>query len=95
MNLFSPKFNKLALSFGVALMVTACAGTDKSKQLDLGPNTPLVGVRSAWTSSIGAVGFPLEIRTVGHLAYVASSDGTVAAIDARTGGDLWRTALGV
>ena len=95
MSFFSPKFRQLALCIGVVLMVAACAGTDKSKQLDLGPNTPLVGVRSAWTSSIGAVGFPLEIRTVGNLVYVASSEGTVAAIDSRTGGDLWRTNLGV
>jgi outer membrane protein assembly factor BamB len=92
---FSPKFKQLALSIGVVLVVAACAGTDKSKQLDLGPNTPLIGVRSAWTSSIGSVDFPLEIRTVGNLVFVASSEGTVAAIDARTGGDLWRTALGV
>lgn len=95
MSFFSPKFKQLALSIGVVLVVAACAGTDKSKQLDLGPNTPLIGVRSAWTSSIGSVDFPLEIRTVGNLVFVASSEGTVAAIDARTGGDLWRTALGV
>lgn len=88
------KIRQLTLSVAVVLMVTACAGTDKSKQLDLGPNTPLMGVRSAWTSSIGSVGFPLEIRPVGNLIYVASSDGTVAAIDARTGGDLWRATVG-
>jgi outer membrane assembly lipoprotein YfgL len=93
--LFSQKLRQLALSISVLLMVTACAGTDKSKQLDLGPNTPLIGVRSAWTSSIGSVGFPLEIRPVGNLVFVASSEGTVAAIDTRTGGDLWRVALGV
>jgi outer membrane protein assembly factor BamB len=91
----NPKFKQFALSIGVVLMIAACAGTDTSKQLDLGPNTQLIGVRSAWTSSIGAVSFPLEIRTVGNLIFVASSDGTVAAIDARTGGDLWRTNLGV
>jgi outer membrane assembly lipoprotein YfgL len=93
--LFSQKLRQLALSIGVVLMVTACAGTDKSKQLDLGPNTPLIGVRSAWTANIGSVGFPLEIRPVGNLVFVASSEGTVAAIDTRTGGDLWRVALGV
>ena len=83
------------LSIGAVLLLAACAGTDKSKQLDLGPNTPLMGVRSAWASSIGSVGFPLEIRPVGNLVFVASSDGTVAAIDVRTGGDLWRTSVGV
>lgn len=94
MNLFSQRLWRLAMTVGVVLVFTACAGSDKSKQLDLGPNTPLVGVRSAWVSSIGPVDFPLDIRQVGNLIFVASSDGTVAAIDARTGGDLWRTSVG-
>ncbi len=77
-----------------ALLLGACAGTEKPKQLDLGPNVPLIGVRTAWTSSIGAIAFPLQVRIVDNLAFVAGSDGTVAAIDTRTGGDLWRVALG-
>lgn len=85
---------RLAPAVGVVFALAACSGPEKVKPLDLGPNTPLIGVRSAWTSSIGAVGFPLDVRTVGNLIYVAGSDGTVAAIDARTGGDLWRVALG-
>ena len=88
-------FKRFALSAGVVLLLGACSGPEKAKQLDLGPNTPLIGVRSAWSSSIGPVGFPLEIRTVGNLVFVAGSDGNLAAIDARTGGDLWRVALGV
>ena len=95
MTLLSQKLRRLALSIGAVLVVAACAGTDKSKQLDLGPNTPLMGVRSAWASNIGSVGFPLEIRPVGNLVFVASSEGTIAAIDVRTGGDLWRTSVGV
>jgi len=34
------------------------------------------------------------VHTLGNVVTVASSDGVVAAIDARTGGDVWRTALG-
>ena len=94
MTLFSQKVGRIALTFAVILLFTACAGADKSKQLDLGPNTALIGVRSAWVSSIGSVDFPLDIRPVGNLIFVASSDGTVASIDARTGGDLWRTSIG-
>lgn len=85
----------VALSFGVLVALVACSGPEKAKPQDLGPNTPLIGVRSAWTATIGAVGFPLDVRVVGNLIYLAATDGTVAAIDARTGGDLWRTSLGV
>jgi outer membrane protein assembly factor BamB len=94
-SIFSRKTLRLWTLLGALLVLAACSGPDKAKQLDLGPNTPLVGVRSAWSSSIGAVSFPLEIRTVGNLIFVAGSDGSVAAIDARTGGDLWRVALNV
>jgi outer membrane assembly lipoprotein YfgL len=92
--LWSRSLRGMAMVVGVVAALSACSGPEKVKPLDLGPNTPLIGVRTAWTSQIGAVGFPLEARVVGNLIYVASTDGTVAAIDARTGGDLWRTALG-
>jgi outer membrane protein assembly factor BamB len=88
-------FLNLSFTVSAALMLTACAGTEKAKQLDLGPNVPLIGVRTAWTSNIGGIAFPLQIRVVDNLLFVAGSDGIVAAIDARTGGDLWRVALGV
>jgi len=96
--MLKPKWSRsmlgMAVVVGVVAALSACSSSEKVKPLDLGPNTPLIGVRTAWTSQIGAVGFPLEARAVGNLVYVASTDGTVAAIDARTGGDLWRTALG-
>jgi outer membrane assembly lipoprotein YfgL len=95
MPLIQNSLRKLALTISVVLVLTACAGTEKAKQLDLGPNIPLIGVRNAWSSNIGGVAFPLQIRVVDNLVFVAGSDGNVAAIDARTGGDLWRVALGV
>ena len=93
--LWSKPLRGLAVVVGLVVTLAGCSGPEKAKPLDLGPNTALIGVRSAWSSSIGTVGFPLEVRSVGNLIYVAGSGGTVAAIDARTGGDLWRTALGV
>ncbi len=75
-------------------ILVACAGPEKPKPLDLGPNTALMGIRAAWTSSIGEVGFPLGIQVQENIIYIAGSEGVVAAIDARTGGDLWRVALG-
>ena len=88
------RFFRLASALGIALVLVACSGPEKNKQLDLGPNIPLIGVRLAWSSNVGAVTFPLLVKAVGNLVYVASTDGNLAAIDARTGGDLWRVSVG-
>ena len=88
------RFVRLASAVGIALVLVACSGPEKNKQLDLGPNIPLIGVRLAWSSNVGAVTFPLLVKAVGNLVYVASTDGNLAAIDARTGGDLWRVSVG-
>ncbi len=74
-------------------LLAACAGPEKSKPADLGPNTALIGVRSVWTSKVGSVEFPLDVKVVGNSVFVAGSNGVVAAIDARTGADLWRANL--
>ena len=70
-------------------------GSAKPAPADLGANVAVLGVRQAWTARVGNVaGLPLEVHILGNVVTVASSDGVVAAIDARTGGDVWRTALG-
>lgn len=78
----------------VVCLLAACAGPDRPKPADLGPNTALINVRPVWSSNIGRVALPLEVRVLGNQFFVASSDGTVAAIDADTGADQWRTMLG-
>lgn len=90
---------------GTALVVLAASlagcsfwsggGSAKPVPADLGANVAVLGVRQAWTARVGNVaGLPLEVHTLGNMVTVASSDGVVAAIDARTGGDVWRAALG-
>lgn len=74
-------------------LLGACASSDKTKMADLAANPASMGVKAAWSSSIGGVTFPLDIRIQGANVYVAGTDGVVAAIDARTGGDVWRTTL--
>ena len=76
-----------------ALVLTACSSVEKPKPAELGPNTPLLGVRQAWTARVGAVGPAMSVSVVGQAVTVASSDGTVASFDARTGTDLWRANL--
>lgn len=79
----------------VAVVVAGCASTiEAPKPAELGPNTALIGVRLAWTSKIGEVSFPLDVRVTGNNITLASADGNVAAIDARTGADVWRASVG-
>lgn len=85
----------------MALAVATLAGcslwsADKSKPqpADLGVNVAVLGVRQAWTARVGSMaGLPLDAHVAGNVVTLASADGTVAALDARTGGDIWRTAL--
>ena len=82
----------VAVSAGCSLFG---GGAAKPKPADLGVNVPVLGVRQVWTAKIGSVqGMPLVAHVQGPIVTLASSDGVVAAIDARTGGDLWRVGLG-
>ena len=58
-------------------------GSDKPKPAELPPNAALIAVRPAWTARVGEVNLPLTVNVSGTTVAVASSDGTVAAIDAR------------
>ncbi|HRO80783.1 MAG TPA: outer membrane protein assembly factor BamB [Alicycliphilus denitrificans] len=86
-----------ALALAGLLGLSGCSlwgGSSKPKPAELGPNVPVLGVRQAWTARIGAVeGVVLDVNVNGNVVTLASSNGEVAAIDARTGGDIWRTQL--
>ncbi len=66
----------------------------RPKPAELVPNPSLVGVSQAWTTRVGKVEFPLAVAVNGSQVTVASSDGTVAAIDADTGATAWRASAG-
>jgi outer membrane assembly lipoprotein YfgL len=93
------KSGRLRALGNVALLLTAfvlagCAGPEKPKPAELGPNVALIGIKPAWSAKIGAVAFSLHPLVIGNSVYVASSDGVVTAIDVRTGADVWRLSLG-
>ena len=80
-----------------AALLSGCSlwGGSKVKLPELGENVPLLGVRQAWSAKVGGGGAkPLDVRVQEHLVTIAAADGSVAALDARTGGDLWRTNVG-
>jgi outer membrane protein assembly factor BamB len=86
---------RASLLASLAFLLMACAGgADKPKPAELPPNAALIGVRLAWSAKIGDVTFPLDIRVNGSHVAIASTDGTVAALDAATGRELWRARTG-
>ncbi len=74
-------------------VLAGCAGPDKPKPAELGPNAALIDARLAWSAKIGPVVFPLDIKVNANTVTLASSDGTVLAMDATTGQDLWRVQI--
>ncbi|MEI8324956.1 MAG: PQQ-binding-like beta-propeller repeat protein, partial [Betaproteobacteria bacterium] len=81
-----------AICLGAVL--AACSTGDKIKPAELAANPATLAVRSAWTNLVGPVDFSLEPHVLGATLTVAGSDGTVAALDAVSGGDLWRVQIG-
>jgi len=69
-------------------------GSNRPKPAELQPVTALVPARLSWTGRIGTVNFPLAVSVSAEAVGVAGDDGTVALLDARTGRDIWRVALG-
>jgi len=66
----------------------------KPQPAELQPVVALVPVRLMWNTRIGEITFPLQVNVTGDTVVVASNDGSVAALDARTGRDFWRTNVG-
>ncbi|CAN5238150.1 outer membrane protein assembly factor BamB [soil metagenome] len=101
MNLKSLKFMPSTapawrLSAVVVLMTTlaACSGSGKLKPADLPANPALFSVRQAWNIRMPATSVPLQTDVSGDMVTVASSDGTVVAIDAVSGLESWRANVG-
>ncbi len=68
-------------------------GAKKPQPAELQPIVALLAARLSWTSRVGVVNFPLAVSVSEGSVGVASDDGTVALLDARTGRDRWRLAL--
>jgi outer membrane assembly lipoprotein YfgL len=78
----------------LALVLAACASTDRPKPSPLVANPASMAVRLLWSKAIGPVGFPLDVRVVAGKVMVAASNGTVAALEPESGADIWRTNVG-
>ena len=70
------------------------SGPGKPQPAALQPVSGAVSAKQVWSNRIGAINFPLEVQISGTTVFVSGGEGAVAAIDARTGADLWRANAG-
>ncbi len=96
MKQFRPfSFIRVLLSgMAVAALVGCAGGANSPKPTELGPNPALLGVRTAWSGKVGVVDFPLSVSVNGSMVTLASSDGVLASLNARSGIEQWRTNIG-
>jgi outer membrane assembly lipoprotein YfgL len=77
----------------VAALLVGCAA-ERPKPTPLAEYTAAFGGRTVWSASVGRLGFPLvPVAREGHF-FVASGDGSVTALVADTGAELWRASAG-
>lgn len=77
-----------------ALAACGSSGSKKPEPTPLAPVNALLGVRQAWTLSVGASAAPLKPAVIGSQVWVGSNDGSVVAIDAAAGREIWRAQAG-
>lgn len=75
----------------VSAAVLAACSSDKPKPTPLETLAPQIAGRQVWSANLGAPGFPMLPVAQGGSFFVAAGDGTVAALDAQTGAERWRT----
>ena len=87
--------SRLALLLVVLGLLAACSsGPDKPKPAELAANANLLPVRLAWSTKIGSIDFPLDVKVNANTLTLAGSDGVLFALDADTGAERWRTSVG-
>jgi outer membrane protein assembly factor BamB len=86
---------RLIAAIAIAALVAAgCASRGRPDPQPLDPLTPKINASVAWSQSIDAVKFPLTIAVTKGQFTVAGGDGSVLALDAETGREIWRGSAG-
>lgn len=74
----------------LVLLVAAC-GTERPKPTPLETYTPKIAARQVWSARLGSnVTFPLAVAARGGMVFAAANDGSVVALRADSGQEVWR-----
>lgn len=83
-----------AVLAAVSLLAACASGPAKPKPADLVALTPVVVAKPLWSAKLPAIAFALQVQVHGDKLTLAASDGTVLQLDATSGRELWRQAVG-
>lgn len=78
----------------LAALLAGCVSAPRPDPTPLEPLTPQVAGRQVWQQSMGRVKFPLAMAVNGSTFTLADDGGTVMALQAETGRELWRAQVG-
>ena len=78
----------------VGVLAACASGPDKPKPKPLEPLAPQIAGRQVWSQRIDAAQFPLSVAVNAGVFTLAGNDGSVLALQADTGRELWRAAVG-
>lgn len=82
-----------ALALAAVLGLVGCAA-DRPTPAALQPVEAKIAGRQVWNQKIDSVSFPLAVAVRAGRFHVASDDGTVLALEAATGREIWRGQVG-
>lgn len=77
-----------------ALLLACSSAPNRPEPALLPPDPKLLAMRQAWAIDIGRVDFPLVLQVAGNTVGVASTEGRVSLLDARTGEAVWKFEVG-
>ncbi len=78
-----------------AVSISACSSTDeRTKPAELVANSGLLGAKQVFSMRVGDGNYPATLAVNGAQVTVAGGDGSVLALDAERGVELWRTSVG-
>jgi outer membrane protein assembly factor BamB len=83
-----------ALAALLGLLAACSSGPDKPKPTPLETVAPKIAGKQVWSQSLSGIGFPMRAVGLPGSVTVASSSGTVVALNPDTGRELWRGDVG-
>ncbi|MFN7726180.1 MAG: outer membrane protein assembly factor BamB [Rubrivivax sp.] len=72
------------------LVLVAACSSDKPAPTPLTPLEPKIAGKQVWSASVDSAKYPLIVASAKGQFFVAGTDGTVLALDAESGREVWR-----